>query len=176
MSEYVELHAASAFSFLDGASLPEELAGLCSHFNIPAIAVLDRDGVYGSPRLHMAAKKAKIRAHIGAEVSGSDIRYPLLAESQQGYQNLCRLITHMKMRARKGEGSIEERELEEFARGLVCLTGGEHGPLTQAIRRGGLAEGRNQSNTYSAAASGLFPTKFEMTKIIPIVMMIILTT
>ena len=68
-SAYIELHASSAFSFLDGASLPEELIGACAEYSMPAMALLDRDGVYGSPRFHLAAEKAGILAHIGAEVS-----------------------------------------------------------------------------------------------------------
>jgi hypothetical protein len=66
---YVELHARSAFSFLEGASIPEELIAVCANFGMPAMALLDRDGVYGSPRFHLAAKRAKIKAHIGAEVT-----------------------------------------------------------------------------------------------------------
>src|SRR5215468_8994561 len=66
---YVELHSCSAFSFLEGASLPEDLVSEAARLELPAIALLDRDGVYGSPRLHMAAKKAGIRAHVGAEIS-----------------------------------------------------------------------------------------------------------
>src|SRR2546423_834463 len=66
---YVELHARSAFSFLEGASLPEELISVCSSLKGSAMALLDRDGVYGAPRFHMAAKKAEIKAHIGAEIS-----------------------------------------------------------------------------------------------------------
>ncbi len=156
MTHYVELHAASAFSFLDGASLPEELAGLCAHLGIPAMALLDRNGVYGAPRFHMAAQKAGVMAHIGMELNsppklggvaegrGGSVCYPLLAETQHGYQNLCRLATRMHMRAPKGEGSIEEHELEEFAEGVICLTGGSHGPLTTAIHNGGIDEGRAQ--------------------------------
>src|SRR5215470_803457 len=68
---YIELHARSAFSFLEGASLPEELVGVCAHFNQPAMALLDTDGVYGAPRFHLAATKAKVKAHIGAEVSAT---------------------------------------------------------------------------------------------------------
>src|SRR3954464_7121049 len=68
---YVELHARSAFSFLAGASLPEELAAYASALELPAIALTDRDGVYGAPRFHMAAKKTGVRAHIGSEVSFS---------------------------------------------------------------------------------------------------------
>ena len=132
---YVELHANSAFSFLDGASLPEELIGACAGFGMPSMALLDRDGVYGGPRFHLAAAKAGIRAHIGAEVtSASGVRYALLAETREGYQNLCRLITRMKLRAPKGRAAIAENELAPYARGLVCLTGGDAGPLTAAIR------------------------------------------
>src|SRR5438105_5973496 len=131
---YIELHATSAFSFLDGASLPEELVGACAEYSMPAIALLDRDGVYGAPRFYLAAKKAGLEAHIGAEVtSTTGIRYPLLAETRQGYQNLCRLLTRMKLRSPKGKGAVTEDEIAQYCRGLVCLTGGEQGPLTAAI-------------------------------------------
>src|SRR5262249_55478736 len=60
-------------------------------------------------------------------------RYALLAETREGYQNLCRLLTRMKLRAPKGKGAVTEDELAEYSRGLVCLPGGEHGPLTAAI-------------------------------------------
>jgi error-prone DNA polymerase len=131
---YIELHASSAFSFLEGAGLPEEFVAACAEYSMPAIALLDRDGVYGAPRLHQAAKKAGLRAHIGAEVTAATgIRYPLLATSREGYQNLCRLLTRMKLRAPKGKGAVTEEEMAQYARGLVCLTGGEHGPLTAAI-------------------------------------------
>src|SRR2546425_10384031 len=120
---YIELNARSAFSFLEGASLPEDLIAPCADFGMPAMALIDRDGVYGAPRFHMAAKKAGIRAHIGAEVTCTDgHRYPLLAESRTGYQNLCRLITRMKLRAKKGEGAATLEEFAEFSEGVICLT------------------------------------------------------
>src|SRR5437867_5765362 len=101
------------------------------------MALLDRDGVYGAPRFHMAAKKAGIRAHIGAEVTSTQgFRYSVLVETRAGYQNLCRLITRMKLRARKGEGAVTEEELAEHASGLICLTGGDEGPLGAGIRGG----------------------------------------
>jgi error-prone DNA polymerase len=135
---YVELHARSAFSFLEGASSPEELAKICAERGMPAMALLDRDGVYGAPRFHMAAKKLSIRAHIGAEVtSAAGWRYPLLVESREGYRNLCRLITRMKLRARKGEGCALPEEIAEMSGGLICLTGGEEGPLAHALKHGG---------------------------------------
>src|SRR5579871_768169 len=87
-----------------------------------AMAGRDRDCVSGAPRFHLAAKKLAIHAHIGAEVTCTDgRRYPLLAENRKGYQNLCRLITRMKLRAKKGEGAAEPEEFAEFSEGLVCL-------------------------------------------------------
>jgi error-prone DNA polymerase len=128
---YIELHAHSAFSFLQGASLPEELAETAASFGYPAMALVDRDGVYGAPRFHMAAKKAGIRAHISAEIVCTDgFQYPLLAENRTGYRNLCRLITRMKLRAKKGEGAATPEEMAEFAKGLICLA-----PAPEALDR-----------------------------------------
>lgn len=146
---YVELHARSAFSFLRGASLPEELAGVCAALEMPAMALLDRDGVYGSPRFHFAAKKAGIRAHVGAEVTATDgAVYPLLVRNRTGYRNLCRLITRMKLRSKKYEGAARPEEIAEYAEGLVCLTGGAEGPLARALEAG---EGRSCLERLAAA-------------------------
>src|SRR6202047_1426309 len=139
---YTELHARSAFSFLEGASVPEELAGACAEHGMPAMAVLDRDGVYGAPRFYLAANKIHLKAHIGAEVTSAfGWRYPLLVKSREGYQNLCRLITHMKLRASKGEGHVEREDLAGLHAELICLTGGEEGPLAAALASGGMAQG-----------------------------------
>jgi error-prone DNA polymerase len=135
---YVELHARSAFSFLEGAATPEELASTCSALGMSSMALLDRDGLYGAPRFYLAAQTIGIRAHIGAEISCvHGWRYPLLVISPEGYKNLCRLITRMKLRAAKGEGAIEASELENFNNGLICLTGGDEGPLAYALQIGG---------------------------------------
>ncbi|MGH9574743.1 MAG: DNA polymerase III subunit alpha [Candidatus Acidiferrales bacterium] len=135
---YVELHARSAFSFLEGAALPEELAAVCAEQGMSAAALLDRDGVYGSPRFHLAAEKSRLRAHVGAEVTSEEgWRYPLLVSSRAGYQNLCRLITRMKLRAAKGEGSVSAKEVAEHAEGLICLTGGDEGPFAHALAQNG---------------------------------------
>jgi error-prone DNA polymerase len=140
---YVELHARSAFSFLEGASVPEELASVCHTLGMPSMALLDRDGLYGAPRFYLCAEKVGIRAHIGAEVScGQGWRYPLLVTSPEGYKNLCRLITRMKLRAKKGEGAIETNELESASSGLICLTGGDEGPLAYTLRGGGKESAR----------------------------------
>jgi error-prone DNA polymerase len=124
MTEYVELHARSAFSFLRAASLPEELAGAAAGMGFKAMALVDRDGFYGAPRFHFAAKKAGVRAHIGAEISCTDgTAYPLLVRNRAGYRNLCRLITQMKLRAKKNEGAATPEEIAGHAEGLVCLVG-----------------------------------------------------
>ena len=126
---YVELHAASAFSFLDGASLPEALVERAGALGYPALALLDRDGVYGAPRFHLAAKRAGIKAIIGAELTmaigtaASVFRLPVLVESREGYRNLCRLVTRMKLRSPKGEGALAIEELDGHVAGLVALVG-----------------------------------------------------
>src|ERR1700685_1040573 len=136
---YIELHARSAFSFLEGSSIPEEMVEACAERGMGAMAVLDRDGVYGAPRFYHAAVKKGIRAHIGAEITTPEgWRFPLLVESRAGYQNLCRAITLMKLRDKKGEGSLAREELAAYAKGLVCLTGGDEGPLAQALSNGGI--------------------------------------
>src|SRR6266540_781431 len=159
-SEYVELHARSAFSFLEGASVPEELIAAALELEMPAMALLDRDGVYGAPRFHLAAKKNGLKAHIGAEITlkvqsrGSNvpdqnadiecetldfgqnwlpqdvIRVPVLVRNRTGYQNLCRLITLMKMRvpkhAKPGQCAVTTEELAAHAERLIDIFGKEN--------------------------------------------------
>jgi error-prone DNA polymerase len=159
---YVELHCASAFSFLEGASQPEGLIERAVELEMPALALLDRNGVYGSARFHTSAKRNAVHAHVGAEIAvssfGERLRPPawlphlfskeaarvsLLCESQLGYQNLCQMITRFKMRESvKCEGAATVEDLREFAGGLVCLTGGDEGPLAAALMRGGEEAGR----------------------------------
>src|SRR3954464_10673387 len=69
MTDYVELHARSAFSFLEGASSPEEMAAVCAELGMPAMALLDSNGVYGAPRLHMGMKKLGLRGLVGSDVT-----------------------------------------------------------------------------------------------------------
>src|SRR3979409_1842736 len=116
---YVELHTASAFSFLQGASLPEALVERAAALGYSALALLDRDGVYGAPRFHRAALAAGVRPIIGAELTiqlPTSCALPVLWESQEGYRNLCLLITRMKMRAPKGEGALTLDELDGCTR------------------------------------------------------------
>ncbi len=137
---YIELHARSAFSFLEGASLPETLAAQASDFGMPALAILDRDSLSGAVRFHNEASKRGLRAVIGAEVTAVEgFRYALLAETREGYQNLCRLITAIKLRQSNGNqhlAAATPEDVAQHAKGLVCLTGGDEGPLEWGLRQG----------------------------------------
>ena len=158
--QYIELHAASAFSFLEGASQPEALIERAAEFEMPEMALMDRNGLYGAARFHIHAKEKKLTARIGAEISVSDFgfdrlrpptwqpnqyrveppRIPVLCTSQAGYQNLSQLITRFKMRETiKTEGAATLHDMEEFAPGMIALTGGDEGPLAAALAAGGEA-------------------------------------
>ena len=140
---YVEFHARSAFSFLQGSSVPEDLLAGALELGMPALALLDRDGLYGAPRFHLSAKRNDLKAHIGAEISlktqsSGVVALPVLAATRTGYQNLCRLITLMKMRvpkhAKTGECAVTADELAAHAKGLIALTGGDDGPLPAVLQ------------------------------------------
>ncbi|HKC99696.1 MAG TPA: DNA polymerase III subunit alpha, partial [Methylomirabilota bacterium] len=134
---FIELHAQSAFSFLEGAEHPEAFAAEAAHLDMPALALVDRDGVYGAARLARAATKAGIKPIVGSEITLADgSRLPLLVEDREGYQNLCRLITRMKLGAPKGSAALALDDLEPSTAGLVCLTGGARGPLAQKLAAG----------------------------------------
>ena len=98
-SDYIELRARSAFSFLEGATTPEDLAARAAELCYSAMALGDRDGLYGAPRFYAAAKSAGIRQIVGAELTlDDDSRLYVLAPDRKCYQNLCRMITDSKMR------------------------------------------------------------------------------
>jgi error-prone DNA polymerase len=125
---YLELHTASAFSFLDGASPPDRLIARAAELGYPAIALLDRDGVYGAPQFYRAARAAGLRAIVGAELTigaagGADWTLPVLVQSAEGYRNLCRVITRGKLRAPKGEMRLALEDFDGRAAGLVPLVG-----------------------------------------------------
>ncbi|MEM9555736.1 MAG: error-prone DNA polymerase [Acidobacteriota bacterium] len=160
---YVELHAASSFSFLDGASQPEDLVERAAALGLPALALTDRSGVYGAPRLHKAAQEAGLRAIVGAEVvlatrddpqgqrakakstrreaaarALEGRRLALLVRSRAGYRNLCKLLTAAARGRPKGDARVDLDLLRAHGDGLHCLTGGDEGLLAHALRRGGL--------------------------------------
>src|SRR5438034_4247747 len=140
---FIELHAQSAFSFLEGAEPPEAYAAAAARLEMPAVALCDRDGVYGAPRFTRAALNAGVKPIVGSELTLADgSRLPLLVEDRDGYRNLCRLITRMKLGAAKGAGRIALDDLAPDAAGLVCLTGGQRGPLAAAVARGDREQAR----------------------------------
>src|SRR5437870_3287303 len=122
---YVELHACSAFSFLRGASFPEQLVQVAAELEMPAVGLLDRNGVYGAQRFSVAAREQKVRPIIGAELTMEDgTVLPVLVVSRLGYANLCSLLTQAHLRSNvKGECAVKWEELPEFAQGLVAFFG-----------------------------------------------------
>jgi error-prone DNA polymerase len=139
-----ELRARSAFSFLEGASLPETLIEEAARLEIPAVALLDRDSLSGAVRFHKEARKRGVRAWIGAEVTAEEgFRYPLIAATREGYRNLCRLITRTKLERR----GARPADLEEFSPGLLCLASD---PLAWALDH-------NTAPAMAARLRALFP-------------------
>ena len=133
---YVELHARSAFSFLRGGSLPEHLADAAANAGLNGLALCDRNGLYGAPRLFSKRAELGIRPLVGAELAMQDGSVvPVLVESRIGYQNLSRLITQAQLRSPKGESRVTWEEIPEFAEGLIALTGDEEGPLRRSLAR-----------------------------------------
>jgi error-prone DNA polymerase len=140
---YIELHAHSAYSFLDGASLPEELAARAAELGYEALALTDHDGVYGSLEFAHAAKAFGVRPITGAEVTLTDGSHvTLLVESAAGYSNLCRLLTAAHAHTRPKEGgeplqpALDASLLAELNEGLVCLSGcARHGLAVRHPKR-----------------------------------------
>ncbi|PYJ91352.1 MAG: error-prone DNA polymerase [Verrucomicrobia bacterium] len=121
---YIELHASSAFSFLRGGSFPEQLAEVAAELEMPAMALLDRNGVYGAQRFSVAAREQNVRPIIGCELSMNDGSVlPVLVENRTGYKNLCELLTQAHLRSEKGTCVMRWHELPSFAQGLVALLG-----------------------------------------------------
>ncbi len=143
---YAELHAHSAYSFLDGASSPEELAAAAAVHGYGSVALTDHDGIWGAMEFAHACKGLGIKAITGAEITVDDAHLTLLVRDQIGYRNLCRLITsaHAGTRERPREPvppSVTLEELESHAGGLVCLSGcARQGLLAAGAERGDLVE------------------------------------
>jgi error-prone DNA polymerase len=138
-ADYVELRCRSAFSFLGGASNPEDLVLRAAELGYPALALGDAGGLYGAPRFHQAACAAGLRAIVGADLAvdppvpaAASPRLLLLCESREGYRNLSRLATLGHAGRPKGECQVAWADLEERARGLTCLLRGD-GTLTPAL-------------------------------------------
>ncbi len=140
---YIELHAVSAFSFLRGGSFPEQLAQRAGQLQMPALALLDRNGVYGGQRFSAAARECGVRPIIGSELFMEDgVILPVLVENRTGYKNLCELLTQAHLRSEKGKCAVQWNELPEFGEGLVALFGSGSAPILGAPCGGSLPNGR----------------------------------
>src|SRR6476469_2680402 len=145
---YIELHACSAFSFLRGGSFPEQLAEVAAELEMPALALLDRNGVYGAQRFSVAAREHGVRPIIGAELSMEDGSIlPVLVENRTGYKNLCELLTQAHLRSEKGKCTVHWDELAEFTEGLVAFQG------SARLQRAGFVERRFTSQIDSKKSS-----------------------
>ncbi len=183
MREWAELHCASAFSFLEGASLPEDLAHRAAELELPAVALVDRNGLYGAPRFLRACREAGVRPLVGAEVeleprelpgpgAGGPVgiapdppppgspppRLVLLVENAAGYRNLCRLLTAAARGRPKGGARASWRLLEEHAEGLCCLTGDGRGVVRRDLALGGMERARRTLERLAA----LFPGRLHV--------------
>src|SRR6184192_1588027 len=141
---YIELHCHSAFSFLDGASLPEQLALTASQLGYPALALTDHHGLYGSMAFAQESQKLGLQAITGAELTLLDgAHVTLLAETPEGYANLCRLITEAHLgRDDRRDPRLEFASLEARHAGLIVLSGCRNGLLAGVLRRDGPAAAR----------------------------------
>ena len=135
MSVYVPLWCKSNFSFLEGASHPDELVEEAYRLGLPAMALTDRDGVYGVVRAHVKARELGMKLIIGAQLTVDDgSTIVLLAEDRAGYANLCRLITKGRLRSEKGESVVSWDEVCAHAAGLIALWGGRIRVWIPALR------------------------------------------
>ena len=126
MSSYVPLWCKSNFSFLEGASHPDELVEEAHRLGLPGLALTDRDGVYGIVRAHVKARELGLKLIVGSQVSVADgSTIVLLAQDRGGYANLCRLLTKGRLRSEKGESAVSWDEICAHASGLIALWGGE---------------------------------------------------
>jgi len=129
---YVELHCHSAFSFLDGASLPEQLVLTATELGYSALALTDHNGIYGSMAFAQQAERQGLQAITGAEVTLEDNAHvTLLAETPQGYANLCRLLTTAHLEAERRDPRLPFAALEARHEGLIVLSGCRAGLLPE---------------------------------------------
>ena len=137
-ASYAELHSWSNFTFLEGGSHPEELADRAADLGLAAIALTDRDGLYGAVRFAGRAKQRGIAAIIGSELTFEDAsRIVLLVEDERGYANLCELISRAQLRGSKGDARLQSDDFAGRADGLIALSGGPCGRVERALVTGG---------------------------------------
>ena len=162
-ARYAELHCRSNFSFLEGASHPEELIERALELGLEALALTDRDGLYGAVRFAKAAKPASFAAIAGAELT-LDIpelrpnapRLVLLAENETGYANLARAISSAQLRGKKRDARARLSDFDGNTQGLVVLSGSRHGYVEEALLRGDVATAEARAATLRDRFPGRF--------------------
>ena len=160
---YIELHACSAFSFLRGGSFPEQLAKVAAELEMPALALLDRNGVYGAQRFSVVARENNVRPIIGCELEMEDNTIlPVLVENRTGYKNLCGLLTQAHLRSEKTKCAVQWDELREFTEGLIALLG------SARLQRAGFGilpkqsfESSRMQNAFASTAQPCAPQTYE---------------
>jgi error-prone DNA polymerase len=131
---YVELHAHSNFSLLDGASTVEQLVEAAHAAGMSALALTDHNGLYAAPQFFRAAKEAGIKPVIGAELTlEGSFHITLLVKERTGYTNLSRLITKAQLAGSKGDPKLTFTDLAERSEGLVCLSGCSKGEIASLM-------------------------------------------
>ncbi|MFY9739538.1 MAG: error-prone DNA polymerase [Candidatus Cybelea sp.] len=154
---YAELHAWSNFSFLQGGSHPEELIERAAELGLSAIALTDRDGLYGAVRFAAYARQRRVNAIIGSELTFEDgAHLVLLVENERGYANLCRLISAAQMRGSKGDARLRVEDLETYNEGLIALSGGLYGRVERALAGQGVRAAVGEAQRLASIFSGRF--------------------
>jgi error-prone DNA polymerase len=154
---YAELHAWSNYSFLQGGSHPEELIERAAALGLAAIALTDRDGLYGAVRFSTYARKRGVAAIIGSELTFEDGSHILLlVENERGYANLCQLISSAQLRGSKGNARLRMDDLEHHNEGLIALSGGPLGHVERVLAH----DGRDAAAREARRLSALFERRF----------------
>ncbi|MBD3258298.1 DNA polymerase III subunit alpha [candidate division GN15 bacterium] len=138
---YVELHCHSNFSFLDGASHPEELVARAAELGYPALAITDHNGLYGAVRFHQAARDHGIKPIIGAEITldndtDNDHHLTLLAIDYRGYANLSQMLAAAQLANEKNNARVTREMLYRHHEGLIALSGCPEGEIPAALLDG----------------------------------------
>ncbi len=157
MSGYAELHSRSNFTFLSGASHPEELVERAAELGLSAIALTDRDGLYGTVRFSRAAQRAGVEAIVGSELTFADGSHiVVLVENDAGYANCCELISLAQMRGSKGDAKLTLEDLDGRTAGLFALSAGAEGAINRALAGGD----RNAACEHAERFRALFGEQF----------------
>ncbi|MCH8919889.1 MAG: error-prone DNA polymerase [Chloroflexi bacterium] len=149
MAPYSELHCHSNFSFLEGASHVEELVLRARELGYEALALTDHDGLHGAMEFAQCARAWGLRPITGAEITLANGHHlTLLCETQRGYANLCRLLTHAHLGHERGRPCIEPEALAQHTEGLIALSGCRRGEVPSLVAQGRYREAEEAARRY----------------------------